>query len=187
MAKLVVNSESLVSVADAIREKGGTNESLEFPQGFVDGINAIESGGGGTEITAGFTSEKYKKWLEINGYTIVNFTLTSQATADFIINHPLGRPAKSITCFRADLDGSVVTDKICFAISINGETADVSQNRLLNIASPYACLFVSAIHSTAGGYRAILENTAEHIKLRYVTGGTAGNIWASGNYYLAVL
>ena len=49
MAKLVVNSESLVSVADAIREKGGTTEELEFPQGFVDGINAIESGGGGTE------------------------------------------------------------------------------------------------------------------------------------------
>jgi hypothetical protein len=49
MAKLVVNSESLVSVADAIREKGGTNASLEFPQGFVNGINAIESGGGSTE------------------------------------------------------------------------------------------------------------------------------------------
>lgn len=45
MAKLVVNSESLVSVADAIREKGGTSENLEFPNGFVDGINAIESGG----------------------------------------------------------------------------------------------------------------------------------------------
>lgn len=45
MAKLVVNSESLVSVADAIREKGGTSESLTFPQGFVDAVGAIESGG----------------------------------------------------------------------------------------------------------------------------------------------
>lgn len=45
--KLVVDKESLVSVANAIREKGGTSESLEFPNGFVDGINAIESGGGG--------------------------------------------------------------------------------------------------------------------------------------------
>jgi hypothetical protein len=35
----------LASVADAIRTKGGTSESLTFPQGFVDGINAIESGG----------------------------------------------------------------------------------------------------------------------------------------------
>lgn len=42
--KLVVDKESLVSVADAIREKGGTSESLEFPNGFVDAVNSIESG-----------------------------------------------------------------------------------------------------------------------------------------------
>lgn len=46
MAKFVVNSESLISVADAIRGKCGTEESLEFPSGFVDAVNAIESGGG---------------------------------------------------------------------------------------------------------------------------------------------
>jgi hypothetical protein len=50
MAKLVVNSDSLVSVADAIREKGNTTEELEFPNGFVDAVNAIESGGGTEEI-----------------------------------------------------------------------------------------------------------------------------------------
>lgn len=47
--KMVVDKASLVSVADAIREKGNTTDKLEFPNGFVDGINAIESGGGGTE------------------------------------------------------------------------------------------------------------------------------------------
>lgn len=36
----------LASVADAIRTKGNTTDDLEFPQGFVDGIGAIESGGG---------------------------------------------------------------------------------------------------------------------------------------------
>lgn len=47
--KLVVDKASLVSVADAIRSKGGTTEELEFPQGFVSAVNAIESGGGGAE------------------------------------------------------------------------------------------------------------------------------------------
>jgi hypothetical protein len=47
--KLVVDKASLVSVADAIREKGNTTDELEFPNGFVDAVNAIESGGGGTE------------------------------------------------------------------------------------------------------------------------------------------
>lgn len=49
----VVDAEKLdvdlSSVADAIRTKGGTSESLEFPQGFVNAVGAIESGGGGTE------------------------------------------------------------------------------------------------------------------------------------------
>jgi hypothetical protein len=51
--KLVVDKSSLVSVADAIRSKGGTSESLEFPNGFVDAVNGIESGGGGTEDFVG--------------------------------------------------------------------------------------------------------------------------------------
>lgn len=37
----------LTSVANAIRTKGGTSAQLAFPQGFVDAIDAIETGGGG--------------------------------------------------------------------------------------------------------------------------------------------
>ena len=41
----------LTSVADAIRQKGGTSASLSFPQGFVDAIGEI-SGGGEDTISA---------------------------------------------------------------------------------------------------------------------------------------
>lgn len=41
----------LTSVADAIRTKGGTSGQLQFPGGFVDAIDAIETGGGGSELT----------------------------------------------------------------------------------------------------------------------------------------
>ena len=47
--KLVDSSQldsALTSVANAIRTKGGTSSSLAFPQGFVDAIDAIETGGG---------------------------------------------------------------------------------------------------------------------------------------------
>lgn len=37
----------LASVADAIRAKGGTSEKLAFPAGYVDAVNAIQTGGGG--------------------------------------------------------------------------------------------------------------------------------------------
>ena len=42
-----VNQSDLVSVANAIREKGSTSETLMFPSGFVSAIQAIQSGGGG--------------------------------------------------------------------------------------------------------------------------------------------
>lgn len=45
MTKLLVEDTSLVSVADAIRTKGGTTNQLVFPDGFVSAIEGIQSGG----------------------------------------------------------------------------------------------------------------------------------------------
>ena len=47
MAYRKVDDTSLSSVADAIREKGGTSDTLVFPDGFVSAIEAIKAGGGG--------------------------------------------------------------------------------------------------------------------------------------------
>ena len=47
MAYRKVNDNSLSSVADAIRSKGGTSDALVFPDGFVSAISAIQTGGGG--------------------------------------------------------------------------------------------------------------------------------------------
>lgn len=44
----ITTDVELVAVADAIRTKGGTSETLEFPDGFVDAISAIETGGSET-------------------------------------------------------------------------------------------------------------------------------------------
>lgn len=40
-----VNSADLTAVADAIRTKGGTTESLAFPDGFIAAIESLETGG----------------------------------------------------------------------------------------------------------------------------------------------
>ena len=45
-----VNQSDLVSVANAIRTKGGTSEALVFPDGFVSAVQAIQAGGGGGSI-----------------------------------------------------------------------------------------------------------------------------------------
>lgn len=50
MAERIVQEESLVAVADAIRAKGDTTDALSFPTGFADAISAIQAGGGGSDI-----------------------------------------------------------------------------------------------------------------------------------------
>lgn len=45
MSDYVVKDDSLTAVADAIRAKSGSNEQLEFPDGFVRGISNIASSG----------------------------------------------------------------------------------------------------------------------------------------------
>lgn len=46
MAELLVQSDSLKAVANAIRSKGGTSANLSFPEGFVNAIAALATGGG---------------------------------------------------------------------------------------------------------------------------------------------
>lgn len=45
MAYRKVDESSLTTIADAIRDKGGTSDALTFPDGFAEAISAIESGG----------------------------------------------------------------------------------------------------------------------------------------------
>lgn len=49
MATLFTQDSSLTAVANAIRTKGGTSAQLTYPNGFVQAINDIETGGGGYE------------------------------------------------------------------------------------------------------------------------------------------
>ena len=39
----LINENGLSSVANAIRAKTGTSETLEWPQGFIDAINTLQA------------------------------------------------------------------------------------------------------------------------------------------------
>lgn len=45
MAEYLVQGASLTTVADAIRERGGTTAPLSFPAGMASAIRGIQSGG----------------------------------------------------------------------------------------------------------------------------------------------
>lgn len=66
MADYLTTDTELTAVADAIREKGGTSASLEWPTGYVDAIDAIETGGGSTPKTFSVTLSNPKHSGEAN-------------------------------------------------------------------------------------------------------------------------
>ena len=78
MAEYLTNTTDLTKVASAIREKGGTSDSLVYPDGFVTAIEAIQAG---TElqiivsVTSGATVTATKGSLSVSG-TSVNGTCT---------------------------------------------------------------------------------------------------------------
>lgn len=44
MANYLVTDTELISIADAIRVKGGTSDQLIFPSGFISAVNDISGG-----------------------------------------------------------------------------------------------------------------------------------------------
>ena len=64
----------LTSVANAIRNKGGTSAQLAFPAGFVSAIGDIETGGGGVSVN-GIVSDLYK--LRVSGDIILDDAVTN--------------------------------------------------------------------------------------------------------------
>ena len=66
-----VNQSDLVSVANAIRIKGGTSEALVFPDGFINAVQAIQAGGG----TMPSASSKNVNFYDYDGTLLYSYTL----------------------------------------------------------------------------------------------------------------
>lgn len=94
MAEYLTNTTDLTKVASAIREKGGTSDSLVYPDGFVSAIQAIQTG---TElqiivtVASGATVTATKGSLSVSG-TSVNgtCTLTVPETGTWSVSATLG-------------------------------------------------------------------------------------------------
>lgn len=55
----LTTTNELNSIANAIRTKGGTSAALEYPQGFIDAIDDIQTGGGVTPPSEGIIATEY--------------------------------------------------------------------------------------------------------------------------------
>lgn len=62
----LVQDTSLTAIADAIREKGGTTDLLNFPVGMVEAVRNIQSGDGGGIYVGNFLA-----YPQFAGYNIL--------------------------------------------------------------------------------------------------------------------
>ena len=124
MAIYIASSDELTAVADAIRAKGGTTETLAFPEGFVSAIGAIQTGGGSGETpgTAPWWPEDTAFLIEHfqNGPTInqIGFSDTFPDTVDIlggVLNpYTAGKTVGLTNSLKAYTEGTVFFD--CFAV-----------------------------------------------------------------------
>lgn len=114
MAEYLTNTADLTKVASAIREKGGTSDSLVYPDGFVTAIQAIQTG---TElqiivtVTSGATVTATKGSLSVSG-TSVNETCT-------LIVPEIGTWSVSATLNGQTSDTKAVAITDSYAVSLN--------------------------------------------------------------------
>lgn len=101
---MIVKSESLTSVADAIREKGGTSEQLVFPDDFATAIMAIQSGGVSPQLI--ITAPAGSTITAVNGDDTVTGVVGTEGTL------ALDLPAFGTWTVTATLDGQEASTSV---------------------------------------------------------------------------
>ena len=80
----LTNSEELTSIANAIRAKTGSSESLTYPAGFVSAIGNI-SGGGSSSASA---PSKLINFIDYDGTTVASYTAEEFASLNALPANP---------------------------------------------------------------------------------------------------
>lgn len=134
MTDYLTNDTDLTSVADAIREKGGTSEPLEWPTGYVDAIEAIETGGGGGGgyVVSIDESVSQTYWFSIN--TVVcseGDTVTVKYRGNKRVMEPMSKIVVS------DIDGNTLT------VLKSGGTLDANETHTFTMPAQNVFLSIS--------------------------------------------
>ena len=92
MAEYLVTDTELSGVADAIRAKGGTSESLTWPDGYKAAVEAIQTGGGAKEPYIEETYDAKGNLIDVNlvGYTTIRPYAFYKCTNLSLISLPSG-------------------------------------------------------------------------------------------------
>ena len=134
MSVYKVTDTELTNVANAIRQKGGTQALLEWPNGFISAVGDISSGGSGTkayvisgtdhgsaEFPADFTWDKIRTLIATGKMIAVAYL--SQYCQPYEVDYDSG----NVTVFDGDTDQLEHSGKAYFEIR-NNNLHTITQN-----------------------------------------------------------
>lgn len=199
MAEYLTNTTDLTKVASAIREKGGTTDSLVYPDGFVTAIQAIQTG---TElqiivtVTSGATVTATKGSLSVSG-TSVNgtCTLTVPETGTWSVTATLngqtsdtktvsikGSYAVALTFFSATItvnvnSGAIVTLKKG-GTTIATKTSNGTAVFTVTETGTYTVEATKNGQTTSGPVNVVSSTTSYALTLSFVSSTLNDNEWS---------
>ena len=159
----LTNGTELTSIADAIRTKGGTSASLEYPDGFVTAINAISTGTDVSDTTATAADVLAGKYFYTANGTRTQGSIATKTSSNMTANGatvtaPAGYYASSAS--KAVASGSATTP----ATTITAQPS----------ISVSALGLITATNSKT-------QSVTPTVSAGYVSAGTAGTITVSGS------
>lgn len=101
MAEYLVQGESITTVADAIREKGGTTAPLSFPAGMAEAVRNIQSG---ADLSLGLTAATVGQTVKVKAVDA-----EGKPTAWEAVNMPTGETWEKIAGIELAEAASLIT------------------------------------------------------------------------------
>lgn len=134
MSEYVVTDTDMISVANAIRSRGGTSSSLVFPNGFVGAIQSIPSGGSSvTEVTI---SDNGSVTQALDPGDLYHFTGTLTALT-IILNAPA---SGQLAHYHFDFDSGSTAPTLTLPNTVtmpSGFTVEASKHYEIDILNDY--------------------------------------------------
>lgn len=150
MADYKVTDTELISVANAIRTRGGTSAQLEWPSEFVSAVNAIPTGGGGgnddidytylpnsvsANVIASSDASMFSSQYKIGSLPVIRNTTQSEdllsvddgyvvLTQNIRIAVPIGIINTSATCYFAGKNGGQSSEISFLGIPYNNNSGN---------------------------------------------------------------
>ena len=184
MANYVVSDTSLGSVADAIRTKGGTSAPLTYPQGFIDAIDDIQTGGGSAVIQSLSVTQNgtYTAPSGVDGYSPVTVNVSGGDT-------PI--PADGRTRIWIHIADGTPDNRLTFYLRF---TASVAKNTMVDwgdgtseVKGSTSATSYSHKYSSGGDYVITMTVNSGTISFIGTSGGNGYSIYgaraASNNNY----